>query len=144
MPRNRGANLTLICALTPDGVDPCAALTLDGATDRIAFEAYIEQTLSPRLVPGQIVIMDNLSAHKGSKVRELIEAKGCTILFLPAYSPDFSPIELAFSKLKAYLRKVEARTREALIEAIGEGLSLITSQDARGYFKHCGYPSSVL
>jgi transposase len=143
VPRNQGANLTLICALTLEGLDPAAALTLDGATDRIAFETYIEQSLGPSLRSGQIVIMDNLTAHKGVKVRELIEARGCKVLFLPAYSPDLSPIELAFSKLKSYLRKVGARTRETLIEAIGEAISLITSQDALGYFKHCGYPLTV-
>jgi transposase len=139
VPRNHGANLTLICALRLDGMDPLAALTLDGATDRIAFETYLAKSLAPQLRPGQIVIMDNLSAHKGAKVREIIEAVGCKVLFLPAYSPDFSPIELAFSKLKSYLRKVGARSRESLIEAIGEAISLITSQDALGYFKHCGY-----
>jgi len=83
--------------------------------------------------------MDNLSAHKGEEVRELIEARGCEVLFLPAYSPDYNPIEEAFSKIKGLLRKAQARTREALIEALGEAISAVTAGDARGFFEHCGY-----
>ncbi len=142
VPRNRGKNLTLICALTTgQGLAGQTAMTLDGAMDRLAFEAYIEQMLAPQLVSGQTVIMDNLSAHKSAKVRDLLEAKGCKLVFLPAYSPDLSPspIELAFSKLKQYLRRVGARSREALETAIGEALKTITPQDAKAYFKHCGY-----
>ena len=114
-------------------------MVLDGATDRLAFEAYIEKVLAPHLVEGQTVIMDNLPAHKSAKVTSIVAAKGCKVMFLPAYSPDLSPIELAFSKLKQHLRRVGARSREALETAIGEGLGLITPQDARGYFSHCGY-----
>ena len=140
VPRNRGKNLTLLCALTSgQGLAGPLAMTLDGAMDRVAFEAYIEQMLAPQLVSGQTVIMDNLSAHKSAKVRQLLEAKGCKLVFLPAYSPDLSPIELAFSKLKQYLRRAKARTREALETAIGEALKTITPADARAYFKHCGY-----
>jgi transposase len=144
VPRNRGKNLTLICALNQHGLDPNAAFTFEGATDRVAFETYIERLLVPQLVTGQTVILDNLSSHKGARVRELIEGCGCHLLYLPAYSPDFSPIELAFSKLKGYLRKVGARTKDTLEQAIGEGMALITSQDALGYFKHCGYPAPSL
>ena len=86
--------------------------------------------------------MDNLSSHKGEVVRELVEARGCEVLFLPAYSPDFSPIEEAFSKLKARLRKEKARTKETLVEAIGRALDAITPVDARGWFTHCGYVST--
>ncbi len=140
VPRDRGKNLTLICALTSgQGLAGQTAMTLDGAMDRVAFEAYIEQMLAPQLVSGQTVIMDNLSAHKSAKVRDLLEAKGCKLVFLPAYSPDLSPIEMAFSKLKQYLRREGARTREALESAIGEALKTITPQDAQAYFKHCGY-----
>jgi transposase len=142
-PHNRGKNLTLLCALNQHGLDPNAAFTFEGATDRMAFETYIEQLLVPHLVAGQTVILDNLSSHKGGKVRALIEGCGCHLLYLPAYSPDFSPIELAFSKLKSYLRKVGARTKDTLEQAIGEGMALITPQDALGYFKHWGYPSST-
>jgi transposase len=83
--------------------------------------------------------MDNLKAHKGERVRQLIEARGCKVLFLPPYSPDFNPIEEAFSKIKGILREVGARTREALLEAISEALSMVTAEDARGFFEHCGY-----
>ena len=100
---------------------------------------YIEQILAPSLHSGQIVIMDNLSIHQGERVRQAIEAKGCQLLFLPAYSPDLSPIEEAFSKLKAYLRRVGARTHEALFEALAAALLTVTAADAPGWFTHCGY-----
>jgi transposase len=95
--------------------------------------------VAPALRPGQVVVLDNLSAHKGERVKESVEARGCELLFLPAYSPDFSPIEEAFSKLKALLRREKARTKEALVEAIGRALDAITSEDAKGWFGHCGY-----
>lgn len=141
VPRNYGATMTLIAALSLQGIGE--ALMLDGAADAAAFEVYVEQLLAPSLKPGQIVILDNLSIHLGPRVRQAIEAKGCRLLFLPAYSPDFSPIEEAFSKLKAVLRRMGARTREALQEAIAQALTLITAQDARGWFLHCGYPPPV-
>ena len=139
-PRNRGKNVTLIAALTSsDALAARTCMVIEGATDRAAFETYIEKVLCPHLKSGQTVIMDNLSAHKSLKVKQLIEAKDCKVLFLPAYSPDLSPIELAFSKFKAYLRKIGARDREALEDAIGKCAELITPQDALGYFNHCGY-----
>ena len=141
VPRNYGATMTLIAALSMQGMGE--ALMLDGAADAAAFEVYVEQLLAPSLRPGQIVILDNLSIHLGPRVRQAIEAKGCRLLFLPAYSPDFSPIEEAFSKLKTVLRRMGARTREALQEAIAQALTLITAQDARGWFLHCGYPPPV-
>lgn len=115
------------------------ALILEGAADAPAFEIYIEQILAPSLQAGHIVVMDNLSTHAGEKVRQVIEARGCQLLFLPSYSPDFSPIEEAFSKLKAFLRQAGARTPETLQEAIGQALLTITPQDAFGWFTHCGY-----
>lgn len=137
VPRNYGKNTTLIAGLSLDGIQaPCI---LEGAVDTQAFETYVEQVLVPSLAPGQIVVLDNLSVHKGERVRLAIEAKGCQVLFLPAYSPDFAPIEEAFSKLKAWLRRLGARTREALEEAIAEALLQITAQDAYGWFGHCGY-----
>ncbi len=140
VPRNRGQNLTLICAITTThGLGGNTAMLLDGATDRLAFEAYIEQVLAPHLERGQTVIMDNLSSHKSVKVQEILAAKGCKVLFLPAYSPDLSPIELAFSKLKQKLRRVGARTRESLETAIGQALEAVTPEDATAYFRHCGY-----
>ncbi len=121
-----------------------AAMLLAGATDTAAFEAYVEHVLAPTLLPGQVVVMDNLSAHKRARVRALIEARGCELWYLPTYSPDLSPIEEAFSKLKTLLRRAEARTREALEDAIAAALNTITATDARGYFLHCGYTTSTL
>jgi transposase len=140
VPRNYGSIMTLIASLSLSGMGP--ALLLDGAADHLAFEGYIEQVLAPSLKAGQIVILDNLSLHLGSRVKQAIEAKGCRLLFLPAYSPDFSPSEEAFSKLKTCLRRAGARRREAVREAIAAALDLITLQDALGWFTHCGYPPS--
>lgn len=116
VPRNYGVNLTLIASLSVQGMGE--AMLLDGAADAAAFETYIEQILAPSLREGQIVVLDNLSIHLGSRVKQAIEARGCQLLFLPAYSPDFSPIEGAFSKLKTILQRIGARTREALQDAI--------------------------
>ena len=139
MPRNRGPNTTLLASMTAEGMGAC--LAVEGATTRIAFEAYIEKVLLPSLRAGQVVVMDNLSAHKGERIRELLESAGCELLYLPPYSPDFSPIEEAFSKVKGLLRKAEVRRREALVEAMGKALDAVTAQDARGFFAHCGYRS---
>jgi transposase len=138
VPCNRGTNTTLIAGLSLVGMQ--APFILEGAVNTLAFEAYVEQVLAPSLSPGQIVVLDNLSAHTGERVRQAITAKGCQVLWLPTYSPDLTPIEEAFSKLKAFLRRVGARTHELLQEAIGWGLETITSQDATGWFTHCGYP----
>ncbi len=106
----------------------------------MVFEAYVERVLAPSsLRPGQVVVMDNLSAHKGEEVRELIEGQGCEVLFLPPYSPDLNPIEEAFSKIKGLLRTAQARTKEALIEAMGTAISVVTVKDAQGFYEHCGY-----
>jgi transposase len=137
-PRNRGKNTTLIAALSLEGMG--AALILEGSANTPAFELYVEQVLAPSLQLGQIVVMDNLQAHKSARVRQAIEAKGCQLLFLPGYSPDLSPIEEAFSKLKTALRRAGARTRETLEEAMSQALLIITAQDAQGWFQHCGYP----
>ena len=137
IPRNTEKNTTLIASMTTRGMGP--AMLLEGATDTAAFEVYVDQVRAPALRPGQVVVIDNLSAHKSERVRALIEARGCEVWFLPAYSPDLSPIEEAFSKLKALLRRAEARTREALYEAIATALELITAADAQGFFRHGGY-----
>jgi transposase len=136
-PRNWDKNITLIASLSAEGIG--AAMSVEGATDGAAFEIYVEHFLVPTLKKGQIVVMDNLQVHKSLKVRELIEGAGASVLFLPPYSPDFSPIEEAFSKVKALLRKAKARERGALVEAIGRALSAVTVEDARGFFGHCGY-----
>ncbi len=137
VPRNRGGNTTLIAALSLGGLGP--ALTLPGAADRPAFVAYVREVLAPALAPGQTVVLDNLSVHKGAAIRRLVEARGCRLLFLPPYSPDFAPIEHAFSKVKEHLRRAGARTRDALDAAITAALDTITAQDAVGWFRHCGY-----
>jgi transposase len=136
-PRNHGANVTLLAALTPRGIG--AALTVEGAADRLVVEAYVGRVLVPTLRPGQVVVLDNLSAHKGEEVRNLIEAAGCRLLFLPAYSPDFNPIELVFGTLKTALRRAQARTREGLETAIRTALAAITPAQTRACFAHCGY-----
>ena len=141
VPRNRGPNTTLLSCMSVEGMG--SSLTVEGATNRDVFEAYVERALSPELRPGQVVVMDNLTAHKGERVRELIEERGCELLYLPPYSPDFNPIEEAFSKIKAVLRKVEARTREGLVEAMGVAISAVSAHDARGFFEHCGYRPRV-
>ncbi len=138
IPRNRGKNVTLISDLSLGGLGEL--FLVDGAANGDLFEAYVEQILVPTLHPGETVIMDNLSIHKGKKVQELIEVKGCHLLFLPAYSPDFSPIEEAFSKIKSVLRSIGARTREDLQDAIEYACTTVTSSDAIGWFRHCGYP----
>jgi transposase len=136
-PRNHGPNTTLLACLTRAGMGP--AMLVEGATTTEVFRAYIEHCLVPWLRPGQIVILDNLAAHTGERVRHLIEAAGCRLRFLPAYSPDFSPIEWAFSKLKTGLRATLARTRDALERAIASGLDQISADDAEGWFYGCGY-----
>jgi len=131
----------VLSSMSLRGMGP--SLTVEGATDSAVFEAYVEQVLVPTLRSGQVVVMDNLSAHKGERVRELIEERGCKLLYLPSYSPDFNPIEEAFAKIKRLVREAEARTREALIEVIGSALSAVTTEDIRGFFEHCGYRMSV-
>ena len=141
-PRDRGTNVTLLASMSLEGMGPC--LAVEGPTTKAVFETYVERVLAPSLQPGQVVVMDNLSSHKGSRVRELVEARGCELLYLPAYSPDLNPIEEAFSKLKALLRRAGARTREALMEAMGQALDAVTADDARGYFEHRGYRQKAL
>lgn len=141
IPRNTETNTTLIAALSTQGMGP--AMVLPGATNTAAFVVYVEHFLVPSLTAGQIVVLDNLSAHKSARVRKLIEAKGCELWYVPAYSPDLSPIEEAFSKLKNGLRRAGARTRAALEQAIAEALDTITAQDAQGYLTHCGYGTAA-
>lgn len=136
-PRNHGPNVTLFAALTAQGIG--AALVVPGAADRRAFEAYVARTLVPTLRPGQVVVLDNLNVHRGERVRRLIEAAGCRLLFLPAYSPDFNPIEPAFAKVKQHLRRAQARAFDALVAAIGAALDAVTPQDAHGFFAHCRF-----
>ena len=137
VPRNRGKNTTLLASMSTEGMGPC--LAVEGSTTAEVFEAYLEHSLAPELKEGQVVVMDNLAAHKPDRVRELIEDRGCELVYLPPYSPDYNPIEEAFSKVKRFLRRLGARTRDALLEAIGTALDEVSAKDAKGFFAHCGY-----
>ena len=138
VPRNRGKNQTLIASITLEGVMG-ASMTMEGATDAKAFEAYVEHFLAPTLEKGQVAVLDGLGAHRTEKVRELVQARGADLLFLPSYSPDLNPIEEAFSKIKALVRKEGARMHEVLVEAIGRALAAVTTEDTAGWFAHAGY-----
>ena len=136
VPRGRGKNTTLLASMSLEGMGP--SLAVAGATTAVVFEAYVEKVLAPSLEEGRVV-MDNLGAHRPKRVRELIEGRGCQLLYLPSYSPDYNPIEEAFAKIKGLLRQAAARTKEALVEAIRAALSAVSAQDARGFFEHAGY-----
>ncbi len=114
-------------------------MAVEGASTKEVFETYVKHFLAPALRAGQLVVMDNLGAHRPKRVKELIEDKGCELLYLPVYSPDFNPIEEAFSKVKHILRKIGARTKEALVGAMGRALGAVSTEDVCGYFAHCGY-----
>jgi transposase len=138
VPRNRGKNTTLIAAITLEG-GMGESMSIEGATDAEAFEAYVEHFLAPSLCEGQVVVLDGLGAHRTEKVKELVQARGADLVFLPSYSPEMNPIEEAFSKIKQLVRKAGARVCEALVEAIGWALAAVTREDAAGWFVHAGY-----
>ncbi len=133
--------LSTIAALDVNGIR--TACCFDGATDTEMFVAFVETFLVPKLKPGQIVVMDNLSAHKSPRVDQLIEAAGARVLRLPPYSPDFNPIEMAISKMKSLLRKLGRRSLDDLEAAIAQATRAITSNDARGFITHCGYGGTI-
>jgi len=135
--RNRGATLTTIGALSHSGIQ--AALVFNGATDKAIFLTFIKEVLLPTLKPGQIVVMDNLGAHRVKEVQTLIESVGCTLKFTPPYSPEFNPIEECWSKIKSILRKISARTKESLTAAINTAFARISPSDIIGWFNHAGY-----
>ncbi len=137
-PQNYGENMTMLACLSEDGLS--APMTVTGAVDGQVFLAYVEQVLTPTLSASDVVIMDNLGAHKVKGVREAIEARGAKVIYLPPYSPDLNPIEKCWSKIKTYLRAAKARTRQALEQALKEALLLVTEKDARCWFASCGYP----
>jgi transposase len=137
VPRNRGEVTTMIGALGIKGIR--ALMTVEGGTDADVFEAFVEQFLVRKLQPGDIVVLDNVGAHKPTRIRALVEAAGARLIFLPPYSPDLNPIELGWSKLKGILKDFGARTRDALDAAIRRGIDLIGADDARAWFTHCGY-----
>ncbi len=138
VPRGRWEQVTLICALTPDGV--AAPLLLPGALDRDAFDVWVAEQLVPALRPGQTVLLDNLSVHRSATARQLVAAAGCTLRHLPTYSPDMNPIEQAFAKVKTALRRSAARDFDALVAAAKPALDAVTPRDARGFFRAAGYP----
>ena len=136
-PRNYGAHTSLIGAMGLRGL--VAALTVEGAVDTEVFNAYAERVLGPRLRRGDVVVLDNLGAHRASRIEEVAVARGARVLWLPPYSPDYSPIEQCWSKIKAYLRGAKARTQEQLDQALAAAIKMVTKSDIRGWFKHCGY-----
>ena len=139
VPRNRGKNTTLIASITLEG-GMGESMSIEGATDSEAFEAYVEHFLTPSLCEGQVVVLDRLGAHRTDRVKQLIEGRGADLVFLPSYSPEMNPIEEAFSKIKALVRKAGARVREELVETIGRALAAVTIvEDAAGWFAHAGY-----
>ena len=136
-PKNWGRNVTVLGSLSCHGLE--AVMTIEGATDAAVFRAYVGEVLAPTLKPGDVVVMDNLGAHKVDGIRSAIEATGATLMYLPPYSPDHSPIEPCWSKLKTCLRAIKARTRDALDEALAHVIDTVTAFDAKGWFTHCGY-----
>ena len=140
VPHGHWKTTTFVAGIRTSGL--VAPFVLDGPINRDAFEVYVDKVLVPDLKPGDVVIMDNLSSHKGPRVREMIEAAGASLLYLPPYSPDFNPIEKAFSKLKALLRKAAERTVEGLWTTIGQLLYAFTPTDCANYFAACGYDAT--
>ena len=137
VPLHNGPNVTVVAALSAQGVE--AVMELDGAVNTASFTVYLEQVLGPVLQPGDVVVLANLRVHKAAGLAELVEARGARLLYLPPYSPDFTPIELAFSKLKTHLRTAAARTREALTAALQAALAWVTAEDSQNWFHHCSY-----
>jgi transposase len=137
VPAGHWRTLTVLAALTLDGI--LASMIIESPTDGDVFLAFVEQGLGPRLQPGHIVILDNLGAHKVEGVRGLVESRGAQLLYLPPYSPDFNPIEQAWSKLKQLLRGVKARVLAQLEPAIAQAIAAITPQNAQAFYRHCGY-----
>jgi transposase len=140
-PGGRWETTTMLGSIRLNGQTAC--LVIEGATDSDVFREYVRQVLGPTLRPGDIVICDNLGAHRDAEAQKLIEARGARLVFLPAYSPDLNPIENMWAKVKAHLRRAKARTQETLLVAIQEGLDSVSAQDAQGFFRHCGYMCTI-
>ncbi len=137
VPYDHGPNVTMVGSLGLEGID--TAMSFEGAMNGAIFRVYVEQVLAPTLLAGDVVVLDNLPSHKVKGIEEAIESRGARLMYLPPYSPDFSPIEECWSKVKTWLRKAKARRKEALDSAIVEALDQVTDSDAMGWFKHCGY-----
>ena len=140
VPRNYGQSTSMIATLGVDGIE--APMLIEGSVDTLVFNAYCEQVLQPTLKRGDIIVLDNLGAHRASRIEEIATRCGARVLWLPPYSPDFSPIELMWSKVKAYLKKVKARTQTDLEKAIADALQTITISDCLNWFRHCGYQTT--
>ena len=138
VPQNYGENISLLAALSLQGLS--APMTVEGAVDAEVFRVYVHQVLSPTLLPGDIVLMDNLAVHKVAGIEEAIRARGARVEYLPPYSPDLNPIEKCWAKIKTALRHAKARTREVLEDALKQALQTISAADARAWFAHSGYP----
>ena len=141
VPVGHWCTTTMISSVRLDGSTAC--MVVDGATNKEVFQAYVQHILLPTLKPGDIVILDNLSAHKNQETRDLIESVGAELWFLPPYSPDLNPIEKMWSKIKSILRALKARTEKTLINAIAKALEVVTASDAKGWFESCGYRSTI-
>lgn len=137
VPRNYGQSTSMIATMGTEGIE--AAMMIEGSVDTVVFNAYCEQVLRPTLKAGDIIVLDNLGAHRASQIEEIAKECGARVIWLPPYSPDFSPIELMWSKVKAYLKKVKARTQQELEKAIALSLKTITKSDCLNWFRHCGY-----
>ena len=142
VPHGHWKTTTMISAIRLSG--PCAPAVFDGPTDGDVFRAYVEQALVPVITPGDVVVMDNLSAHKSPVIRQAIEAVGARLLYLPPYSPDLNPIECMWAKVKQHLRSAAARTFQTLSDAVAEALDRVSISDCHGYFKNCQYATSNL
>lgn len=142
VPRNYGTQTSVISCLGWDGVE--ATMTVEGAVDTLVFNAYVEQVLRPRVQAGDVLVLDNLRAHKASVIEEVAAACGARVLWLPPYSPDYAPIEQMWAKVKEALRAAKARTRDALERALTEALALVRETDIRGWFRHCGYEVAAI
>lgn len=140
-PKKRKGKVSLLAAITQHGMKAEACLVLEDSVDTAAFLSYVEQVLLPTLEPGQVVVMDNFTIHHNPKVQTLIESKGCTVLYLPTYSPDFNPIEHLFAKIKAFLRKLRPSTLADLFKAFEDAVLSILPDHAKHAFEHCGYSS---
>jgi transposase len=140
VPRNYGASTSMIASIGINGIE--APMLIEGSVDTLVFNAYCEEVLRPTLKRGDVIILDNLGAHRASRIEEIAALCGAQVIWLPPYSPDFSPIELMWSKIKAYLKKVKARTQEELEKAIARALQTVTVSDCLNWFRHCGYEVS--
>lgn len=136
-PVNYGPNVSVLAAMRQDGIE--AAMRVEGATNGAVFLAFLKHFLVPKLKQGDIVVMDNLAAHKVDGVHQLITSAGARVLYLPPYSPDYNPIELAFSKIKGFLRSKAAWTKESLDQALTQAFACVTASDTAGWIGHCGY-----